>query len=107
MDHRSILDTSTAALAGAIAGCVLPGVASTSPKTPFTAADTTVPIVGSERGFPVRRIDCIGRNHAAQAREMCSDPTREPRSSLRSRPTRSSSSRPAWWPTLHIRPRRV
>lgn len=28
--------------------------------------------------FPVRRIYCIGRNYAAHAREMGSDPTREP-----------------------------
>ncbi len=78
MDRRTILNTSTAALAGAVAGCALPGVASTSPKTPFTVPDTTVPIVGSELVFPVRRIYCIGRNYAAHAREMGSDPTREP-----------------------------
>lgn len=29
-------------------------------------------------GFPVRRLFCIGRNYAAHAREMGSDPTREP-----------------------------
>jgi len=37
-----------------------------------------IPIVGSEDMFPVRRIYCIGRNYAAHAREMGSDPTREP-----------------------------
>jgi 2-keto-4-pentenoate hydratase/2-oxohepta-3-ene-1,7-dioic acid hydratase in catechol pathway len=39
---------------------------------------THIPIVGSEEMFPVRRIYCIGRNYAAHAREMGSDPTREP-----------------------------
>jgi 2-keto-4-pentenoate hydratase/2-oxohepta-3-ene-1,7-dioic acid hydratase in catechol pathway len=31
-----------------------------------------------QRGVPVRRIYCIGRNYAAHAREMGSDPNREP-----------------------------
>ncbi|NBT92809.1 MAG: FAA hydrolase family protein, partial [Betaproteobacteria bacterium] len=35
-------------------------------------------IVDSDEMFPVRRIYCIGRNYAAHAREMGSDPTREP-----------------------------
>jgi 2-keto-4-pentenoate hydratase/2-oxohepta-3-ene-1,7-dioic acid hydratase in catechol pathway len=37
-----------------------------------------LPIAGSDELFPVRRIYCIGRNYAAHAREMGSDPTREP-----------------------------
>jgi 2-keto-4-pentenoate hydratase/2-oxohepta-3-ene-1,7-dioic acid hydratase in catechol pathway len=37
-----------------------------------------VPIVDSDEMYPVRRIYCIGRNYAAHAREMGSDPTREP-----------------------------
>jgi fumarylpyruvate hydrolase len=47
-------------------------------KTPFTVAQTTIPVVGTDEVFPVRRIYCIGRNYAAHAREMGSDPTREP-----------------------------
>ncbi len=39
---------------------------------------TTIPVVGTSDVFPVRRIYCIGRNYAAHAREMGSDPTREP-----------------------------
>lgn len=31
-----------------------------------------------ERGFPIRRLFCIGRNYADHAREMGKDPTREP-----------------------------
>ncbi|NOL50039.1 fumarylacetoacetate hydrolase family protein [Pelistega europaea] len=37
-----------------------------------------IPIVGSEQKFPVRRVYCVGRNYAAHAREMGSDPSREP-----------------------------
>ncbi|PXW94976.1 fumarylpyruvate hydrolase [Sphaerotilus hippei] len=39
---------------------------------------TTLPVVGTHQRFPVRRIWCVGRNYAAHAREMGSDPTREP-----------------------------
>lgn len=49
-----------------------------APRTPFTVAQPTIPIVGSDQVFPVRRIYCIGRNYAAHAREMGSDPDREP-----------------------------
>ncbi len=35
-------------------------------------------IVGSEQLFPLRRVFCVGRNYAAHAREMGSDPSREP-----------------------------
>jgi fumarylpyruvate hydrolase len=52
--------------------------AQTAAKTPFTVAQTTIPVVGTTDVFPVRRIYCIGRNYAAHAREMGSDPTREP-----------------------------
>ena len=37
-----------------------------------------VPVAGSDALFPVRRIYCVGRNYAAHAREMGSDPSREP-----------------------------
>lgn len=37
-----------------------------------------VPVVGRDAQFPVRRVYCVGRNYAAHAREMGSDPTREP-----------------------------
>ncbi len=40
-------------------------------------APTIVPVSTGE-GFPVRRVFCIGRNYAAHAREMGSDPEREP-----------------------------
>jgi len=42
------------------------------------AAPTSLPIVGSDTRFPVRRVYCVGRNYAAHAREMGFDPDREP-----------------------------
>jgi len=41
------------------------------------ASVPTLPIVGSEDQFPIRRIYCVGRNYAAHAREMGHDPDRE------------------------------
>jgi len=78
MNRRKMLQTATAMSAGAIAGCALPVVAESRRKTPFEIAQITIPIVGGDQSFPVRRIYCIGRNYAAHAREMGSDPTREP-----------------------------
>lgn len=43
------------------------------PPAPVAAA-----IVDSEALFPVHRIYCVGRNYAAHAREMGSDPDRDP-----------------------------
>lgn len=42
------------------------------------AATPSLPIAGSDQRFPVRRVYCVGRNHAAHAREMGFDPDREP-----------------------------
>lgn len=47
-------------------------------KNLFDVARSAIPIAGTDQVFPVRRIYCIGRNYAAHAREMGSDPTREP-----------------------------
>ncbi|QEY23859.1 fumarylacetoacetate hydrolase family protein [Neisseria animalis] len=41
-------------------------------------AVTTIPVVGSDALFPVRRVYCVGRNYAAHAREMGFNPDREP-----------------------------
>lgn len=49
-----------------------------APRTLFALPQPTVPVLGSEASFPVRRIYCIGRNYAAHTREMGSDPDREP-----------------------------
>ena len=44
------------------------------PPAPLPA----VPVANSADSFPVRRIYCVGRNYAAHAREMGSDPDRDP-----------------------------
>jgi fumarylpyruvate hydrolase len=41
-------------------------------------AQVSVPVVGTDAHFPVRRIYCVGRNYAAHAIEMGFDPNREP-----------------------------
>ena len=41
-------------------------------------APTLAPTTSPDRLFPVRRVICVGRNYAAHAREMGSDPDREP-----------------------------
>ena len=80
--RRDILKTlgTVGAMGGgaALAGCSTVNVKAEARATPFSVATTTLPIVGSREVFPVRRIYCIGRNYAAHAREMGSDPTREP-----------------------------
>jgi 2-keto-4-pentenoate hydratase/2-oxohepta-3-ene-1,7-dioic acid hydratase in catechol pathway len=67
-----------AAGAGLLAGCASPAAAPGSARTVFSVPQPMLPIAGSPEMFPVRRIYCIGRNYAAHAREMGSDPTREP-----------------------------
>jgi fumarylpyruvate hydrolase len=45
----------------------------------FPAHDIVgLPVAGTDALFPVRRVYCVGRNYAGHAREMGSDPTREP-----------------------------
>jgi len=78
MDRRHFFQNSALVTTGALVGCATPGIAQQQPKTPFTVPAVYLPIVGSDEMFPVRRIYCIGRNYAAHAREMGSDPTREP-----------------------------
>jgi fumarylpyruvate hydrolase len=78
VERRKLFETTATLGIGALAGCALPGSARHTVKTPFEVPATYVPIAGSDLMFPVRRIYCIGRNYAAHAREMGSDPTREP-----------------------------
>ena len=78
MDRRHFFESSAVASTGALAGLSGAASAATSVKTPFEVPATLIPIAGSDAFFPVRRIYCIGRNYAAHAREMGSDPNREP-----------------------------
>ena len=75
--RRRALQTAAASIGAAagLAGCASAGGGA---ATPFTVPGTYIPIADSTLQFPVRRIYCIGRNYAAHAREMGSDPTREP-----------------------------
>jgi 2-keto-4-pentenoate hydratase/2-oxohepta-3-ene-1,7-dioic acid hydratase in catechol pathway len=70
-----------ATTAGLGAGVLLAGApraARADDELLFARPPVTVPVVGSSKQFAVRRIYCVGRNYAAHAREMGSDPTREP-----------------------------
>jgi 2-keto-4-pentenoate hydratase/2-oxohepta-3-ene-1,7-dioic acid hydratase in catechol pathway len=77
IDRRAVIATGAAALAGAATQST-PAMAQAGPKHAFSVAATTIPIVGTNEVFPVRRIYCIGRNYAAHAIERGSDPNREP-----------------------------
>jgi 2-keto-4-pentenoate hydratase/2-oxohepta-3-ene-1,7-dioic acid hydratase in catechol pathway len=77
LDRRTILASGALALAG-VAARSTPSEAQAAAKPIFPLPATTIPIVGEEGVFPVRRIYCIGRNYAAHAIERGSDPTREP-----------------------------
>jgi len=79
MDRRNFFQgTAAAAVTGALAGCAAPAGQQAPARTPFAVPVTYIPVVGSDEMYPVRRIYCIGRNYAAHAREMGSDPNREP-----------------------------
>jgi fumarylpyruvate hydrolase len=73
--RRALLKTSAAAGALAAAG---PAAAQPQGTVLFAREGTFIPVLGSDQKFQVRRIYCVGRNYAAHAREMGSDPTREP-----------------------------
>ena len=76
LSRRSSLKAGLAAIA--VTAASRDTLAHEAPKTPFNVQQTFIPIANSTQQFPVRRIYCIGRNYAAHAREMGSDPTREP-----------------------------
>ena len=78
MERRDFFRRSVAVAAGGVAtGCAAPGGAAAG-RTPFAVSAMTIPVVGSDETFPVRRIYCIGRNYRAHAIEMGSNPDREP-----------------------------
>jgi fumarylpyruvate hydrolase len=47
-------------------------------EVPVLEARPTLPVLGQRERFPVRRAFCVGRNYAAHAREMGSNPDEEP-----------------------------
>jgi len=81
MDRRTFFGGAAAAAGTALGGCATGATgasAASGRRTAFDVPDITIPVVGADEVFPVRRIYCIGRNYAAHSREMGSDPTREP-----------------------------
>lgn len=78
MDRRKALRTALGG-AGLAAAAGAGGQAMAAPnRLAFQVRQPTVAVLGAGVAFPVRRIYCIGRNYAAHAREMGSDPNREP-----------------------------
>jgi fumarylpyruvate hydrolase len=80
MDRRNFINYAAASSSTvALTACASqPEATARAGRTPFTIAAVTIPVQDSGEVFPVRRIYCIGRNYAAHAREMGSDPNREP-----------------------------
>jgi 2-keto-4-pentenoate hydratase/2-oxohepta-3-ene-1,7-dioic acid hydratase in catechol pathway len=77
--RRQFLNAGAAIGAATVAACATPQQAGAgNGNVLFAQGPTTVPVLGSDKQFQVRRIYCVGRNYAAHAREMGSDPTREP-----------------------------
>ncbi|MGH1569627.1 fumarylacetoacetate hydrolase family protein [Methylobacterium sp. P31] len=75
INRRRVLGAVTVGTAGALGQAA---AAEAPSELLFALPQATIPVQGEAQAFPVRRIYCIGRNYAAHAREMGSDPTREP-----------------------------
>lgn len=78
ISRRDSLKIGLASVAAGALGTVHQEAEAAGNKALFKIPQVSIPIVGSNEVFPVRRIYCIGRNYAAHAREMGSDPSREP-----------------------------
>ena len=77
--RREFLNAGAALGAATLAACATaPQSAARRDKMLFAHTPALVPVFGSDEQFAVRRIYCVGRNYAAHAREMGSDPNREP-----------------------------
>jgi 2-keto-4-pentenoate hydratase/2-oxohepta-3-ene-1,7-dioic acid hydratase in catechol pathway len=77
--RRDFLNAGAALGAATVAACAAPMRADADRDNVLFAHDVVaIPVVGTDQKFAVRRIYCVGRNYAAHAREMGSDPTREP-----------------------------
>jgi 2-keto-4-pentenoate hydratase/2-oxohepta-3-ene-1,7-dioic acid hydratase in catechol pathway len=76
--RRRLLKRTAAVGAGALASAALPASAQGPTDVLFAQPGSFIPVMGTNQRFQVRRIYCVGRNYAAHAREMGSDPNREP-----------------------------
>jgi fumarylpyruvate hydrolase len=77
IDRRTFVRTGAAAAAGAATGGVGPGSAEGAADSVFPLPEVSLPIVGSQQRFPVRRVYCVGRNYLEHIRELGND-EREP-----------------------------
>ena len=59
-------------------GLTMDAAVASTPKPLFEVSQSFVPVAGRPDVFPVRRIYCIGRNYPDHAKEMGSDPRKEP-----------------------------
>ena len=77
--RREFLNAGAAIGAATVAACAAPMQSGAKDDNVlFAQTPATIPVMGTNQQFQVRRIYCVGRNYAAHAREMGSDPTREP-----------------------------
>ena len=75
--RRKLLQGTAAVSAAALAGAAPHADAQAPGEVLFAHEASFIPVLGTNQRFQVRRIYCVGRNYAAHAREMGSDPTRE------------------------------
>jgi 2-keto-4-pentenoate hydratase/2-oxohepta-3-ene-1,7-dioic acid hydratase in catechol pathway len=78
LTRRTLLHTAAVVGSTAVAGCAAGREDDDDRSILFAPPVTSIPVVGTSQRYAVRRIYCVGRNYAAHAREMGSDPTREP-----------------------------
>ena len=77
--RRDFLNAGAAIGAATVAACAAPMRAGADRDDVLFAHNmVTIPVVGTDQKFAVRRIYCVGRNYAAHAIERGSDPNREP-----------------------------
>jgi fumarylpyruvate hydrolase len=77
LSRRELVTTAAALTVAAAAPMGSRAAAAKRQRQLFALDAITIPILGDERSFPVRRIYCVGRNYAAHAIERGSDPSRE------------------------------
>lgn len=99
IDRRTFVKTGAAAAAGAASVGVGPASADAAAESPFALPEISLPIVGSQQRFPVRRVYCVGRNYLEHIRELGNDEKEPPFFFAKHRdaivPNRSSIAYPA------------
>jgi fumarylpyruvate hydrolase len=78
IDRRTFVKTGAAAAAGAAPVGAGPASADAVAESPFALPEISLPIVGSQQRFPVRRVYCVGRNYLEHIRELGNDEKEPP-----------------------------